>query len=98
MDTQQRLGFGEMFETGRSPHPIFCHQEFLERLALERNTAIGRRASYVMQRLAVDPRRLHYKPTYGENRGWRRSRLGGSQGQPLLSLVGAEERRSSSGK
>ena len=51
MDTQQRLGFGEMFETGRSPHRIFCHQEFLERLALERNTAIGRRASYVMQRL-----------------------------------------------
>ena len=80
MDTQQQLGFGEMFKTGRSPHPIFCHQEFLERLALERNTAIGRRASYVMQRLTVDPRRLHYKPTYGENRGWRRSRLGGSQG------------------
>jgi len=80
MDTQQRLGFGETFETGRSPHPLFCHQEFLEGLAQERNTAIGRRASYVMQRLAVDPRRLHYKPTYGENRGWRRSRLGGSQG------------------
>jgi hypothetical protein len=33
-----------------------------------------------MQRLAVAPRRLHYKPTFGENRGRRRSCLGGNQG------------------
>ncbi|MGO9269207.1 MAG: hypothetical protein ACLQOO_02930 [Terriglobia bacterium] len=33
-----------------------------------------------MQRLVVDARRIHYKPTQGVNRGWRRSRLGGNQG------------------
>ena len=33
-----------------------------------------------MQRLSVDARRLHYKATAGINRGWRRSRLCGSQG------------------
>jgi len=32
------------------------------------------------QRLSVDARRLHYKPTLGINRGWRRSRLGGNHG------------------
>ncbi len=90
MDAQQRLGLGEMFETGRSPHPIFCHQEFLERLAQERNTPIGRRASYVMQRLTVDPRRLHYKPAYGERPGLAPLALGRQPGQPLLSLVGTE--------
>jgi len=33
-----------------------------------------------MQRMAVDIARLHYKGTRGVNRGWRRSRLGGSSG------------------
>jgi hypothetical protein len=33
-----------------------------------------------MQRMAVDISRLHYKGTRGVNRGWRRSRLGGSSG------------------
>jgi hypothetical protein len=33
-----------------------------------------------MQRMAVDISRLHYKGTSGVNRGWRRSRLGGSSG------------------
>jgi hypothetical protein len=80
METQQQLGLIGTFETSRPSNPIFCHQEFLEKLALERNTAVGRRAMYLLQRLATAPRRLHYKPTYGENRGWRRSRLGGNQG------------------
>ena len=80
METQQQLGLIGAFETNRPSNPIFCHQEFLEKLALQRNTAMGRRAAYLMQRLAVAPRRLHYKPTHGENRGWRRSRLGGNDG------------------
>jgi hypothetical protein len=80
MGTQQQLGLIGTFETNRPSNPILCHQEFLEKLALQRNTAIGRRAAYLMQRLAVAPRRLHYKPTFGENRGWRRSRLGGNEG------------------
>jgi tetratricopeptide (TPR) repeat protein len=33
-----------------------------------------------MQRMSVDISRLHYKGTSGVNRGWRRSRLGGSSG------------------
>ena len=41
---------------------------------------MGRRAAYLLQRLAVAPRRLYYKATFGENRGWRRSCLGGNQG------------------
>ncbi len=33
-----------------------------------------------MQRMSVDIARIHYKSTSGVNRGWRRSRLGGSHG------------------
>jgi hypothetical protein len=33
-----------------------------------------------MQRLSVNARRLHYKPTRGLKQGWRRSRLGGNRG------------------
>jgi hypothetical protein len=80
VNAQQQLGFVAPFETSRPSNPVFCHQEFLEKVAAERNTAIGRRATFLMQRLSVDFRRLHYKPTQGANRGWRRSRLGGNQG------------------
>lgn len=34
----------------------------------------------LLHRLAIDLKRLHYKATYGGNRGWRRSRLGGRSG------------------
>jgi hypothetical protein len=80
MRTNQQLGFLEEFETSRPPNPRFCHQEFLERLAEHGRDALGRRAAFLMQRLSVDARRLHYKATAGINRGWRRSRLCGSQG------------------
>lgn len=70
----------DSFETSRTPNAIFCHQEFLEKLAAHGSDPIGRRAAFLMQRLAVDARRLHYKATSGPNRGWRRSRLGGSSG------------------
>lgn len=70
----------EVFETARPSNPLFCHQEFLEKLAEHSNDPIGRRAAFLMQRLAVDARRLHYKSTSGANRGWRRSRLGGGGG------------------
>src|SRR6266481_4152327 len=65
------------FSTTAHPNPVFCHQEFLEKLASHGNDTIGRRAALLLQRLAIDERRLHYKATQGVNRGWRRSRLGG---------------------
>jgi hypothetical protein len=61
-------------------NPIFCHQEFLEKMAENRNNTVGRRAALLLQRLLVDVRRPHYKPTQGDNRGWRRSPLGGNHG------------------
>jgi hypothetical protein len=74
------LGLLEIFETAKPANALFCHQDFLEKLAAHGSDGIGRRASFLMQRLAVDARRLHYKSTTGANRGWRRSRLGGSSG------------------
>ncbi len=59
---------------------MFCHQEFLEKLAEHGRDGIGRRAAFLLQSLSVDIRRLHYKATVGMNRGWRRSRLCGSHG------------------
>jgi len=76
----QQLTFMEDFETSRPPNPLFCHQEFLEKLVDHGRDAIGRRAAFLMQRLSVDIRRLHYKATAGINRGWRRSRLCGNHG------------------
>src|SRR5215470_13618535 len=64
----------------REGNPIFCHQEFLEKMAENRNSTVGRRASLLLQRLLVDIGRQYYKPTAGENRGWRRSPLGGNHG------------------
>jgi hypothetical protein len=76
----EQTTFLEPFETARPANALFCHQEFLEKIAAHGNDAIGRRAAFLMQRLAVDARRLHYKSTSGPNRGWRRSRLGGNSG------------------
>ena len=59
---------------------MYCHQEFLDKLSERRHEPVGKRASLLMQRMAVDIARLHYKGTTGVNRGWRRSRLGGSSG------------------
>lgn len=77
---KEQLAFLEVFETSKPPTPVFCHQEFLEKLAAHGGDAIGRRTAFLMQRLSVDVRRLHYKATQGINRGWRRSRLGGNHG------------------
>ncbi len=68
------------FRTARPPRPLYCHQEFLEKLEARRNEPAGKRAGLLMQRMAVDIGRLHYKSTSGVNRGWRRSRLGGGSG------------------
>ena len=59
---------------------MYCHQEFLDKLAARRNEPVGKRAALVLQRMSVDISRLHYKGTSGVNRGWRRSRLGGGSG------------------
>ncbi|MCC6368335.1 MAG: hypothetical protein IT165_32825 [Bryobacterales bacterium] len=68
------------FETARPGNPVFCHQEFLEKLESWRTQPIGKRASLLLQRLMIDSSRVHYKATRGDNQGWRRSRLGGNQG------------------
>ncbi len=72
--------FETNFQTARPSRPVFCHQEFLDKLAERRNDPIAKRTSLLMQRIAVDIARLHYKGTNGVNRGWRRSRLGGRSG------------------
>src|SRR6185437_1535706 len=72
--------FSHDFRTARPPRLLLCHQEFLDKLEARRNEPTGKRAALLMQRMAVDISRLHYKGTSGENRGWRRSRLGGSSG------------------
>jgi hypothetical protein len=77
---EQRGLLNEAFETARPPNPLFCHQEFLEKLAEHSRDSIGRRTAFLLQRLSVDAQRLQYKPTQGANRGWRRSRLGGNHG------------------
>lgn len=59
---------------------MYCHQEFLDKLAARRTEPVGKRTALLMQKMAVDIARLHYKGTSGINRGWRRSRLGGSSG------------------
>jgi hypothetical protein len=68
------------FRTARPPRPLYCHQEFLDKLEARRNEPTGKRAALLMQRMAVDIARLHYKGASGANRGWRRSRLGGGSG------------------
>ena len=80
MPTAQTRLFEDSFETAQAANPIFCHQDFLEKLAAHRNQAVGKRASLLVQRLAVDERRQHYKSARGVNQGWRRSRLGGHHG------------------
>ncbi len=68
------------FQTAKPPHFLLCHQEFLEKLEENRNHPLGKRTALILQRMSVDPGRLHYKATHGANRGWRRSRLGGGGG------------------
>lgn len=80
MPSPQAQLFDDSFPTAAEPNAVFCHQEFLEKLEAHRNRPIGKRAALLMQRLAIDERRQHYKGTRGENQGWRRSRLGGNQG------------------
>jgi tetratricopeptide (TPR) repeat protein len=72
--------FEHEFRTARPPRPVYCHQEFLDKLAARRNEPVGKRTAMLLQRMVVDIARLHYKATSGVNRGWRRSRLGGGSG------------------
>lgn len=80
MSPKEQLTPTDTFETTKPPNQLFCHQDFLEKLAEHGRDPIGRRTAFLLQRLSVDARRLHYKATQGPNRGWRRSRLGGNQG------------------
>ena len=74
------MGLVEIFQTSRPSNACFCHQEFLEKLAEHGWDSIGRRCAFLLQRLSIDARRVHYKTTLGVNKGWRRSRLGGNHG------------------
>ncbi len=78
--TDQQTSFYQDFAPTREGNPLFCHQEFLEKMEENRGNTVGRRAALLLQRLLVDLRRQHYKPTQGDNRGWRRSPLGGNHG------------------
>jgi hypothetical protein len=80
MSSAQSELFDASFETTRPANPVYCHQEFLEKLETYRHHPVGKRAALLLQRLAVDERRQHYKGASGPNRGWRRSRLGGNRG------------------
>lgn len=68
------------FRTARPGAPLFCHPDFLEKLSTYRKENTGKRSALLMQRLLVEASRVHYKTTLGANKGWRRSRLGGSSG------------------
>src|SRR6266542_1393389 len=72
--------FEHALDTATPANPIFCHQEFLEKLEANRTQPLGKRAALLMQQLAVNERRQYYKSTHGVNQGWRRSRLGGNRG------------------
>lgn len=78
MQGQQAL-FGEV-QPAEPGTPIFCHVDYLQKMAENRANNVGKRAALLLHRLLVDERRQHYKSTRGANRGWRRSRLGGNQG------------------
>ena len=73
-------GLFEDFATAQPGNPLYCHQDFLQKVEENRNNPIGKRAAFLLQRLVVDETRLYYKSTRGVNKGWRRSRLGGSHG------------------
>lgn len=68
------------FHPHKPGNPLYCHQEFLEKLEQNRNTPVGKRAALLLQRLLVNERQQPFKATRGGNRGWRRSRLGGNGG------------------
>jgi len=72
--------FDHEFRTARPARVLYCHQEFLDKLSARRTEPMGKRTALLMQKMAVDIARLHYKGTSGVNKGWRRSRLGGSSG------------------
>ena len=70
----------DSFRTAVPPSPVYCHPDFLEKLSAYGSQPISKRASLLLQRLLIDPERLHFKGTQGQNKGWRRSRLGGTGG------------------
>ena len=76
----QTLDLFEAFTTAERGSPLYCHQDFLQKVQEHRRGPIGKRAALLLERLIVDPRREFYKGTSGVNKGWRRSRLGGHGG------------------
>jgi hypothetical protein len=59
----------DSFQTAVPPSSVYCHPDFLEKLAAYRTQPISKRASLLLQRLLIDPERLHFKSTQGQNKG-----------------------------
>ena len=71
----------EVHQREALPHAVYCHDEVIGALDRHAGDNIGRRISLVMRHLVAHGRTSVVKGTRGnENRGWRRSPLGGNGG------------------
>ena len=95
--TKEQLAFLEVFETSKPSNPLFCHQEFLEKLAEHGRDSIGRRTAFLMQRLSVGA-----PPPALQGDSWHQPRMAPITArwqprQPFLRLVGSQQRASAEG-
>lgn len=87
-------------------HPIYLHEDVLERLGDVGSDRVGPRTTHVLRQLGIQGRTRTTKGTRGAGKGWRRSPLGGNggnhyylwwapRGAPVLANLGDElEQRS----
>jgi hypothetical protein len=61
--------FEYAFRTAEEPNALYCHQDFLQKVEENKSNGVGKRAALLLERLAVDERRQHYKSTQGVNKG-----------------------------
>ena len=47
------------FPPARRGNPLFCHQDFLQKMEENRASTVGRRAALLLHRLLVDVRRQY---------------------------------------
>jgi hypothetical protein len=56
MPTEMQGSLIDTFETSRPANAVFCHQDFLEKLALHYRDAVGKRAAFLRKpRPSVPP-------------------------------------------
>ncbi|HEY3938901.1 MAG TPA: hypothetical protein VGL97_15830 [Bryobacteraceae bacterium] len=80
MAAKEQLALVDTFETARPPNVLYCHEEFLEKLAAHGKDAIGRRTAFRYSGCPLMRNGCTTSQPQGVNRGWRRSRLGGGHG------------------